>query len=70
MDDRYIPVKQLDQDEREYDVGEDLVVYEKPKRKWVPPRGEKVKGMKFPMEIMQDGKKIICRQCSSCHGCR
>jgi len=27
--------------------------------------------MVFPLEIIQaNGKRVICRQCSSCHGCR
>lgn len=25
----------------------------------------------FPLEIMQaNGKRIVCKQCSSCHSCR
>ena len=27
--------------------------------------------MSFPIEIIEaDGKRIVCRQCSSCHACR
>ena len=27
--------------------------------------------MNFPLEIIQaDGKRLVCKQCSSCHGCR
>lgn len=38
--------------------------YEKPKIK-------KNKGMSFPLEIIAaNGKKVVCRQCSGCHGCR
>lgn len=32
---------------------------------------EKENKMTFPFEIIQArGKQIICKQCSSCHGCR
>ena len=33
---------------------------------------QKEKNMKFPIEIINisSSKKIACRQCSSCHGCR
>lgn len=30
----------------------------------------KVSKMTFPMEIISKGQKVVCRQCSSCHGCR
>lgn len=30
----------------------------------------KVGKMVFPTEILSKGGKIVCRQCSSCHGCR
>jgi len=32
----------------------------------------KEKTMDFPLEIIltASGEKILCRQCSSCHGCR
>lgn len=26
--------------------------------------------MIFPMEIISKGRAIVCKQCSSCHGCR
>jgi hypothetical protein len=30
-----------------------------------------VKKMNFPLEIMKsNGKRIVCKQCSSCHSCR
>ena len=40
-------------------------VYEKPTLK-------KEKTMEFPVEIISKSteKRIVCRQCSSCHGCR
>jgi len=41
-----------------------LRTYEKPTLK-------KEKTMNFPVEIINSsGKRIVCRQCSSCHGCR
>lgn len=30
----------------------------------------KVSKMVFPIEIVSEGRKIVCKQCSSCHGCR
>lgn len=40
------------------------VKYEKPILK-------KEKTMNFPIEIINAaGKRVVCRQCSSCHGCR
>ena len=31
----------------------------------------KEKTMNFPIELINDSnKKIVCRQCSGCHGCR
>ncbi|MBW1795161.1 MAG: hypothetical protein JRJ38_12160 [Deltaproteobacteria bacterium] len=39
-------------------------VYKKPVLK-------KERTMKFPIEIIDDSnKRMVCRQCSSCHGCR
>ena len=40
-------------------------VYEKPVLK-------KEQTMRFPVEIINKstGKRIVCMQCSSCHGCR
>ena len=40
------------------------MAYEKPVLK-------KETTMKFPIEIINSaGKRIVCRQCSGCHGCR
>ena len=31
----------------------------------------KEREMNFPLEIIQaNGKRVVCKQCSSCHGCR
>jgi hypothetical protein len=31
----------------------------------------KLTTMSFPLEIINaNGKQVVCRQCSSCHGCR
>lgn len=31
----------------------------------------KEKKMIFPLEIIQaNGKRVVCKQCSSCHSCR
>lgn len=30
----------------------------------------KVKKMNFPMEIIAKGGRVVCKQCSGCHGCR
>lgn len=31
----------------------------------------KEKKMTFPTQIIEDrGKRVVCKQCSSCHGCR
>jgi hypothetical protein len=31
----------------------------------------KEKKMNFPLEIIQaNGKRVVCKQCSSCHSCR
>ena len=35
------------------------------------PEIKKAEKMIFPTEIInKDGNRIVCRQCSSCHGCR
>lgn len=40
------------------------LVYEKP-------IVEKERKMTFPTEIIEaKGKRLVCKQCSSCHGCR
>ena len=42
-----------------------------PKRlKYESPVLVKEAKMVFPLEILSKGRKIVCRQCSSCHGCR
>lgn len=39
-------------------------VYEKP-------RITKEETMRFPLELLEaTGQGVVCRQCSSCHGCR
>jgi hypothetical protein len=44
--------------------GRKLKVYEKPVMK-------KETKMIFPIEIINsNGQTIVCRQCSSCHGCK
>lgn len=31
----------------------------------------KVEKMSFPLEIIEaKGKRVVCKQCSSCHACR
>jgi len=40
------------------------------KRKYDKPLLRKEKIMNFPLEIIMQGRKIVCRQCSSCHNCR
>lgn len=38
---------------------------------YVKPIAVKVTQMTFPIDILQsDGKKTVCKQCSSCHACR
>jgi len=35
------------------------------------PKIVKLKKMSFPMEVIKATRKgIVCKQCSSCHGCR
>lgn len=41
-----------------------------PRQKYVKPLLEKVDKMSFPMEIINNGAIVICKQCSSCHSCR
>jgi len=39
--------------------------------KYEKPYFKKEKTMNFPMEIINSlGSKIVCKQCSSCHGCQ
>jgi hypothetical protein len=42
------------------------------KESYESPVLKKEKTMNFPMEIINtpSGKRIVCRQCSGCHGCR
>ena len=42
------------------------------KKTYEKPVIKKEKTMNFPVEIIntQSNKKIVCRQCSGCHGCR
>lgn len=36
-----------------------------------PPTIVKVRRMRFPLDILEDhGKRVVCKQCSSCHTCR
>lgn len=42
-----------------------------PKGKYEKPIIVKVEKMIFPIEILSNnGNRIVCKQCSSCHGCR
>jgi hypothetical protein len=44
---------------------------EKRKISYERPIVVKEKKMTFPLEIIQaDGKRVVCKQCSSCHSCR
>lgn len=38
--------------------------------KYEKPVVVKVRKMNFPLEIITEGERVVCRQCSSCHGCR
>jgi len=41
------------------------------KKTYEKPILKKEKTMNFPIEIINDSnKRIVCRQCSGCHGCR
>lgn len=40
------------------------------KMEYEKPVVERVERMDFPMEILVKGGRIVCRQCSDCHGCR
>ena len=38
---------------------------------YAKPEIKKEEGMKFPLDIINSLEgKVVCRQCSSCHGCR
>ena len=40
-------------------------------KKYEKPVITKQTKMTFPIDIMEaSGKGVVCRQCSSCHGCR
>lgn len=41
------------------------------KRLYRKPEIKKQKTMTFPVQLINaKGQKVVCRQCSSCHGCR
>ncbi len=41
------------------------------KMKYEPPVIVKARKMTFPIEIIEaNGKRRVCKQCSSCHTCR
>ena len=40
------------------------------KKKYVKPEYKMVKNMLFMFDALKKGAKLLCRQCSSCHGCR
>ena len=41
------------------------------KIKYKPPVLVKQNKMRFPVKIIEDnGNRVVCKQCSSCHGCR
>jgi len=41
------------------------------KLQYEKPVVKKENKMVFPLEIIQaNGQRIVCKQCSSCHGCR
>ena len=43
----------------------------KKKTSYEKPVLARVDKMVFPREILESqGKRIVCKQCSSCHGCR
>lgn len=39
-------------------------------KKYEKPKIEKIKNMVFMFENLKKYVKNICRQCSTCHGCR
>lgn len=43
---------------------------ERPTLEYEKPILVKMDKMTFPAEILAKGGKIVCKQCSSCHGCR
>lgn len=47
------------------------MVVKEEKQKYEKPAIQKEPVMNFPVEIINaSGKRMVCRQCSSCHGCR
>ncbi len=40
------------------------------KRPYKKPFLQKEKGMNFPIKIINEAGKGVCKQCSGCHGCR
>lgn len=40
------------------------------KCKYEKPKIEKQDKMTFPIDIVESKGKVVCKQCSSCHGCR
>jgi hypothetical protein len=41
------------------------------KIKYAPPVLVKEKKMRFPVRIIEsNGRRVVCKQCSSCHSCR
>jgi cytochrome c len=50
-----------------------MKLYQHPefKKPYERPVIEKQQKMTFPMELISvNGKRVVCRQCSACHGCR
>ena len=44
---------------------------QKTKKPYERPIIEKQHKMTFPLALLEaKGKRVICRQCSACHGCR
>jgi hypothetical protein len=44
---------------------------ESKKLKYAPPVLVRQKKMRFPLDIIEaNGKRVVCKQCSSCHSCR
>jgi len=49
----------------------DYKIDNSPKREYIKPEIKKEETMKFPLEIINSLEgKVVCKQCSSCHGCR
>jgi len=39
-------------------------------RKYEKPLFRRAKGLDFVLDALRTGWQTLCRQCSSCHGCR